>query len=82
LDSFDDTLQNFIKRKHPKKGEKKKQRARIKVEARKQPKRGAPHGGNGITKYKNLHQSFEAYQLKKGEVSPIKLQAQKNPPLQ
>jgi hypothetical protein len=46
LDSFDDTLQNFIKREHPKKGEKKKQRARAKFEARKQPKRGIPHGNH------------------------------------
>jgi len=30
----DETLPNFVKRKHPRKGEKKKQRARTKVEAR------------------------------------------------
>jgi hypothetical protein len=34
---LDETLPNFIKRKHPKKGEKKKQEARTKVQARKQP---------------------------------------------
>jgi hypothetical protein len=41
----DETLPNFIKRKHPRKGEKKKQRARTKVQASKQPKRGVPQGG-------------------------------------
>jgi len=38
----DETLPNFVKRKHPRKGEKKKQRARTKVEARQRaPKRRA-----------------------------------------
>jgi len=60
-------LPNYIiKRKHPRKGEKRKQGARTKVQACKQPKRGRPHGGNGTTKYRNFH--LEAYQLKKGEV--------------
>jgi len=39
----DETLPNFMKRKHPRKGEKKKQRARTKVQANKQPKRDACH---------------------------------------
>jgi hypothetical protein len=30
-------------------------------------KRRVPHEGMGTTKYRNLHQSHEAYQLKKGE---------------
>jgi hypothetical protein len=34
----DETLPNFIKRKHPRNGEKKKQRARTKVQASKQLK--------------------------------------------
>jgi hypothetical protein len=34
----DETLPNFIKRKHPRKGEKKKQGARTKVQASKHPK--------------------------------------------
>ncbi len=34
-----ETLPNFIKRKHPRKGEKKKQGARTKVQASKQPKK-------------------------------------------
>jgi hypothetical protein len=39
--SFDDeTLSNFIKRKHRRKGEKKKQGTRTKVQASKQPQRG------------------------------------------
>jgi hypothetical protein len=41
----DETLPNFVKRKHPRKGEKKKQWARTKVQASKQPKRGKPQGG-------------------------------------
>jgi hypothetical protein len=36
----DETLPNFIKRKHPRKGEKKKQRASTKVQASKEPKQG------------------------------------------
>jgi hypothetical protein len=50
----DETLPNFIKRKHPRKGEKKKQGASTKVQASKQPKRPGPQGGNGTTKYPNL----------------------------
>jgi hypothetical protein len=41
----------------------------------KEPPRDEPHRGNGTTKYKNLHQLHEAYQLKKREVNLIKLQA-------
>jgi hypothetical protein len=47
----DETLPNFIKRKHPRKGGKKKQGARTKVQASKHPKRGGPQGGKGTTKY-------------------------------
>jgi hypothetical protein len=43
----DETLPNFIKRIHPRKGEEKKQGARTKVQASKQPKRGGPQGGKG-----------------------------------
>jgi hypothetical protein len=71
----DGTLPNFIKRKHPRNEEKKKQRAKTKVQASKQPKRGVSQGGKGTTKHQNLHQSQEAYKLKKGEVSLITLQA-------
>jgi hypothetical protein len=47
-------LPNFIKKKAPKKGrEKKKQGARIKVQPSKQPKRGEPLEGKGITKKSN-----------------------------
>jgi hypothetical protein len=42
---------NFIKRKHPRKCEKKKQGARTKVQASKQPKRDGPQGGKGTTMY-------------------------------
>jgi hypothetical protein len=65
-------LSNFIKRKHPSKGEKKKQGTRTKVQASIQPKRGGPQGGKGTTKYRNLHQLLEAYQLKKGKVNLTK----------
>jgi hypothetical protein len=51
--------QTFIKRKHPRKGEKKK--TRTKVQATKQPKRGRPQGGKGTSEYQNLHQLLEAY---------------------
>jgi uncharacterized membrane protein len=48
----DETLPNFIKRKRPRKGEKKKQGARTKVNS---PKEG-PQGGKGTTKNGTLHQ--------------------------
>jgi hypothetical protein len=63
------------KKKAPRKGEWKKQRARNKVQASKKPKRGRQHRGPGTTKDWNLHRLHEAYPLKKGEISPIKLQA-------
>jgi hypothetical protein len=48
----DETLPNFMKRKHPrKKGREKEPGARIKVQASKQPKRGGPQGGKGTTMY-------------------------------
>jgi len=37
-----ETLPNSIKRNYPRKGEKKEQRARTKVQPSKQPKRGVP----------------------------------------
>jgi hypothetical protein len=43
---LDETLPNFIKRKHPRKGEKRNKRAMTKVQASK-------HGGKGTTKYLN-----------------------------
>jgi hypothetical protein len=55
LQVLDETLPNFIKTKHPRKGEKKNQGARTKVQASKQPKRSGPQGGKGATKYHNLH---------------------------
>jgi hypothetical protein len=49
---------NLYKKKAPKKGrENKKQGARTKVQASKQPKRGRPQGRKGTTKYCNFHQS-------------------------
>jgi hypothetical protein len=42
---FYETLAKFYKRKHPRKGEKKNQGARTKVQASKQPKRDGPPGG-------------------------------------
>jgi hypothetical protein len=47
----DETLPNFIKRKHPRKGEKQKQTRRTKVQVNKEPKRGVPNGGKGAIKY-------------------------------
>ncbi len=51
-------LPNLIKRMHPRKGEKKKECWRTKVQASKQPKRGMPHREKGTTKYQNLHKSL------------------------
>jgi hypothetical protein len=46
----DETLPNFIKRKHPKKSEKNKQRTRTKVEVgKKKPQRGKLRGNGTIT---------------------------------
>jgi hypothetical protein len=45
-----ETLPNFIKRKHQIKREQKKQIARTKVQASKQPKRGMPHESKRTTK--------------------------------
>jgi hypothetical protein len=53
---FDETSPTFIKRQHPRKGEKKKQGARTKVQASKWLKGGGPQGGKGTTNYQNLHQ--------------------------
>jgi hypothetical protein len=49
-DDDEKPLPNFIKRKHPRRGEKKKQGARTKVQASKQPNKGGPQGGKGTTK--------------------------------
>jgi hypothetical protein len=51
-----------------------------KVQANKQPKIDGPPQGKGNTKNQTLLQSHEAYQLKKWQVNPIKLQAYKNSP--
>jgi hypothetical protein len=45
----DETLPNFIKKKHPRKREERKQGARIEVQASKEPNKG-PQGGKGTTK--------------------------------
>jgi hypothetical protein len=70
----DETLPNFIKRKHPRKGEKKKLGAKHQSPGNKSSNRGGQQG-NGTIKNQTLHQSHEAYQLKREEVNPIKLQA-------
>jgi hypothetical protein len=59
-------MSNFVKGKHPRNGEKKKQRAKTKAQASQQPKRGDPQGGKGTTKNRTLHQLHEAYQLREG----------------
>jgi hypothetical protein len=69
---LDETLPNFIERKHPRKGEKRKQGARTIVQASKQPNKGGSQGGKGTIKNQTLHHSHEANQLKKGEVNLIK----------
>jgi hypothetical protein len=62
----------LYKKKAPKNGREKG--PMTKVQASKQPKRGR-QGGKGPTKNRTLHQSHEAYQLKREEVNLIKLQA-------
>jgi hypothetical protein len=66
-------MQILFKKCTQEKEEKKKQGARTKVQASKQPKRDRQQEGNGTTKYRNLHQSLETYQLKKRKVNLIKL---------
>jgi hypothetical protein len=67
---------NFIKRKHPRKGEEKEQGAKTKkCRQANSPKEASHKGGKGTTKNPTLHQSHEAYQLKRGKVNLIKLQA-------
>jgi hypothetical protein len=66
------------KKKAPKKGrEKRNKGARTKVQAKQtaQKRRGRPQGGKGTTKnHRILHQLHQAiYQLRRGEVKPIKL---------
>jgi hypothetical protein len=63
----DETLPNFIKRKHPKKGREKKNngQGRKSKQASKQLKRGGPQGGKGTSKNPTLHQLHESYQQPK-----------------
>jgi hypothetical protein len=63
--------QNFIEKKHPRKGEKRKQGARIQVWASKQSNKGRPEGGKGTTKKRTFHQLHEANRLKKVKVNLI-----------
>jgi hypothetical protein len=83
----DENLPNFIKRKHPRKKEKKKQSAKTTIQASKRAQRCKSHEGKGskrapkrwatwrkgTIKYRNFHWSHETSQLKKGEVNFIKL---------
>ncbi len=69
---IDETLPNFIKRKHPKKGREKETNGKDQSPGKQiAQKRPATYGGKGTAKYRNLHQSHEAYPLKKGEVDLI-----------
>jgi hypothetical protein len=60
----DETLPNFTKRKHPRKGEKKKQRGGPKSRQVNSP---TQVGHKEVREQPSLHQSLEAYQLKKWE---------------
>ncbi len=71
----DETLLNLILKKHPRKGEKRKQGSKIEVQPSKEPNKGEPQGGKGTTKNWTLHKSHETNQLKKGEINLIKLLA-------
>jgi hypothetical protein len=69
-----ETLPNFKKRKHPRKGEKKNKGQRTKVQGSKQPKRSRPQGGKGTTKNPTIHHpSFSHLIKKKNCVKKIKL---------
>jgi hypothetical protein len=48
----DETLPNFIKETHPRKGDKNKQIAMTKVERAKEPQRCKPHKGKGTINIK------------------------------
>jgi hypothetical protein len=62
LHLIDKTLPNFIKRKQPREGEKQGQGSKSRqANSPKQPKRGESHGGKETTKYRNFHQSPQAY---------------------
>jgi hypothetical protein len=67
----DETLPNFIRRKHLSKEEKKKQSARTRVPSCEIAPKSEPHGGKGTPEYQNFRRWHEAYQLKKGEVDLI-----------
>jgi hypothetical protein len=54
----------LYRKKAPLKGEKRKQGARTKVQASKQPSKGGPQGGKGTTKNWTLHQLHEANKKK------------------
>jgi hypothetical protein len=47
---LNETLPNFIERKHPRKGEKRKQGVRTKVQGNKQPNKDRSQGGKGTIK--------------------------------
>jgi hypothetical protein len=72
---FDETPPTFRKRQHPRKGERKKQGARTKVQASKQPKEAGHKEEREPLIIKTSTKSHDAYQLKKEEVNMIKLQA-------
>jgi hypothetical protein len=72
----DEAPPNFIERKHAKI---RKQRARIEVQASKQPNKGRPQGGKRTTKNQTLHHSHEANQWKKGGDKPDKTPSLEEP---
>jgi hypothetical protein len=55
------TLPNFIERKHPRKGEKRKQGARTEVQASKQSNKGVPQGGKGTTTNQTLQFCYQRH---------------------
>jgi len=65
-----ETLPNFIKKSTQEWERKRKKEQGPKSMQAKEPQRGESHAGKGTTKCRNLGQSHEAYQLKKGGGSP------------
>jgi hypothetical protein len=79
----DETLPNFIKRKHPsKQGRGKETRGKDQSPGKKKnsPKEVGSQGGKGTTKYRNFHQDCRISTKEKGD-KPNKTPSQKEPSL-
>jgi hypothetical protein len=71
----DETLPNFIKRKHPRKGEKKKQGQGPKSRQANSPKEAGHKEERELLITETSTSRLKCINFKKGEINPIKLQA-------